>query len=393
MPSHVTAARFLSNTPRRSLLSQGISVVSAVAILSGGTVWAQSSDSSLEPALENAMPPNAGTLPLKPSPGILPSIAPAAPEAFPTVEAPLSTNLKVAAPAAGKGTDDRYIDSTSYSIGATEPSSSVVRRPQLPNITLPSGSGATIGSAAVGSAAVGDYSVTSGRGVPSVKDYYFRTLRPPARLGNGNIRLVFPLSIPAPITSLFGWRTHPIEGGQRFHSGTDLGAPMGTPVLAAYAGKVALADFLGGYGLAIAVEHSKGTQQTLYGHLSEIFVKPGEWVKQGMVIGRVGSTGLSTGPHLHFEFRQLTAEGWVAMDPGEQLEYALAQLVKSFDFAQAKPGEELGLGGRLGAVNVGAKGALTLQVEELKALNLIEAVKRLSQLEELKKLNSQANAG
>jgi murein DD-endopeptidase MepM/ murein hydrolase activator NlpD len=155
-------------------------------------------------------------------------------------------------------------------------------------------------------------------------------------LGNGNIRLIFPLSIPAPISSLFGWRVHPVTGAQRFHSGTDLAAPLGTPVLAAYAGKVAIADFLGGYGLAVALDHNKGTQGTVYAHLSEIFVKPGEWVKQGMVIGRVGSTGLSTGPHLHFEFRQLTPEGWVAMDAGAQLEYALAQLVTAMQVAQAK---------------------------------------------------------
>jgi murein DD-endopeptidase MepM/ murein hydrolase activator NlpD len=225
----------------------------------------------------------------------------------------------------------------------------------------------------------GDYSVTIGRATPSVKDFYYRTLRPPALLGNGNIRLIFPLSIPAPITSLFGWRTHPIEGGQRFHSGTDLGAPMGTPVLAAYAGKVALADFLGGYGLAVAIDHNQGTQQTLYGHLSEIFVKPGEMVKQGMVIGRVGSTGLSTGPHLHFEFRQLTSEGWIAMDPGAQLEYAMAQLIKSFDFAQAKPGDEFGLDNKLGAVNVGAKGDITVQIEELKQLNRADAIKPKTQ--------------
>ena len=70
-------------------------------------------------------------------------------------------------------------------------------------------------------------------------------------------------------------------------------------------------------------------------------------------------------------------------------------MVKSFDFAQAKPGEDLGLGGRLGAVNVGAKGDLTLQVEELKTLNQLqlEDAKKLSQVDELKKLNSQANAG
>ena len=174
-----------------------------------------------------------------------------------------------------------------------------------------------------------------------VKDYYNRTVRPLDRLGNGNLRLMFPLSIPAAITSVFGWRIHPITGDARFHSGTDLGAPMGTPVLAALAGRVVFADFFGGYGLAIALEHDNGKQQTLYGHLSEIFVKPGEIVKQGAAIGRVGSTGNSTGPHLHFEFRQLTTEGWVAQDPGVQLEEAMAQLVKSLQTAQ-KPSVQSG---------------------------------------------------
>lgn len=170
----------------------------------------------------------------------------------------------------------------------------------------------------------------------SLSDSYHRTYRPPARPGNGNLRLLFPLSIPAPITSLFGWRMHPITGDSRFHSGVDLGAPLGTPVLAALAGRVAIADFLGGYGLTITLEHANGQQETLYAHLSEIFVKPGETVKQGEVIGRVGSTGLSTGPHLHFEFRQLTEAGWVALDPGEQLEYGLAQLIQSMQVA-ARP--------------------------------------------------------
>jgi murein DD-endopeptidase MepM/ murein hydrolase activator NlpD len=172
-----------------------------------------------------------------------------------------------------------------------------------------------------------------------VKDYYNRSVRPLGIPGNNNVRLLFPLSIPSVITSVFGWRVHPITGDQRLHSGTDLGAPMGTPVLAALTGRVMLADFFGGYGLAIALEHTQGTQQTLYGHLSEIFVKPGEVVKQGTVIGRVGSTGNSTGPHLHFEFRQLTTQGWVAQDPGVQLESALAQLVQSLQTAQKTPAQ------------------------------------------------------
>ncbi|WP_277875993.1 peptidoglycan DD-metalloendopeptidase family protein [Trichocoleus sp. FACHB-262] len=178
-----------------------------------------------------------------------------------------------------------------------------------------------------------------GQTTASGRSFYYQTARPTGRLGNGNLRLIFPLSLPAPITSIFGWRIHPISGDSRFHSGTDLGAPMGTPVVAAYAGKVAIADFLGGYGLTVTIDHNKGKQETLYAHLSEIFVKPGEVVKQGAVIGRVGSTGNSTGPHLHFELRQQTANGWVTLDPGAQLELAAADLIKSLQTAQtaAKP--------------------------------------------------------
>jgi len=170
--------------------------------------------------------------------------------------------------------------------------------------------------------------------------YYNRTHRPAGQFGNANTGLLFPLTVPAPITSLFGWRVHPITGNRRFHTGTDFGASLGTPVLAAYAGNVAIADFLGGYGLTVVLEHEKFTQQTLYGHLSEIFVQPGEWVEQGTVIGRVGSTGNSTGPHLHFETRQLTPEGWVATDPGIQLEDSLAQLVEYLraEHSSQKPG-------------------------------------------------------
>jgi murein DD-endopeptidase MepM/ murein hydrolase activator NlpD len=147
--------------------------------------------------------------------------------------------------------------------------------------------------------------------------------------------LLFPLALPAQITSVFGWRNHPVSGNRAMHAGTDLGAPMGTPVLAAYAGEVATADWLGGYGLTVILRHLDGTQESRYAHLSEITVKPGEWVEQGAVIGRVGSTGLSTGPHLHFEWRHLTEQGWTAVDAGLHLELALDNLVQRMQMAAA----------------------------------------------------------
>ncbi|MDZ8135987.1 MAG: peptidoglycan DD-metalloendopeptidase family protein [Nostoc sp. DedQUE04] len=153
------------------------------------------------------------------------------------------------------------------------------------------------------------------------------------RVAYSGTGMMYPLSIPAPITSLFGWRIHPITGNQRFHAGTDLGAPTGTPVLAAAAGQVETANWVGGYGLTVILNH-KSAEQTLYGHMSEILVQPGQWVQPGTVIGRVGSTGNSTGPHLHFEVRHLTQDGWVASDPGVELQSALSQLVRGLQTAQ-----------------------------------------------------------
>jgi murein DD-endopeptidase MepM/ murein hydrolase activator NlpD len=134
-----------------------------------------------------------------------------------------------------------------------------------------------------------------------------------SRLNQLNLRL--PLPVPAVITSVFGWRTHPITGDQRFHAGIDIGAPMGTPVLAARSGQVVVADRMGGYGITVMLEDETASVRNLYAHLSGIAVQPGAWVEQGTVIGWVGSTGNSTGPHLHFETRQRTAEGWIAVDP------------------------------------------------------------------------------
>ena len=187
-------------------------------------------------------------------------------------------------------------------------------------------------SMGLGPIQVGAVSVSSGSNTGFA--YYNLTPRPAGLPGNGNSSLLFPLSIAAGITSPFGWRTHPVTGSGRFHTGTDLGAPMGTPVLAAYAGQVAIADWLGGYGLTVVLNHKKNSQETLYGHLSELFVKPGEFVKQGDTIGRVGSTGMSTGPHLHFEIRQMTDRGWVAIDPGSQLEFAVARMIGTLETAK-----------------------------------------------------------
>jgi murein DD-endopeptidase MepM/ murein hydrolase activator NlpD len=146
--------------------------------------------------------------------------------------------------------------------------------------------------------------------------------------------LLYPLPIPARFSSPFGWRIHPITGVARMHSGTDIAASLGTPVLAAYSGRVEFADSMGGYGLAITLRHANDTQESLYGHLSQILVQPGEFVEQGTVIGLVGSTGNSTGPHLHFEWRYLTTDGWVAVDAGQHLQYALDNLIQAMQMAK-----------------------------------------------------------
>jgi murein DD-endopeptidase MepM/ murein hydrolase activator NlpD len=106
--------------------------------------------------------------------------------------------------------------------------------------------------------------------------------------------------VPGRITSGFGYRTHPILGYRRFHRGLDIGAGHGTPILATTDGVVARAGWGGGYGNVVELRHAGGLA-TRYGHMSRISVGGGQRVRQGQVIGYVGSTGLSTGPHLHYE--------------------------------------------------------------------------------------------
>ena len=155
-------------------------------------------------------------------------------------------------------------------------------------------------------------------------DVFRLTPRPSPVGGNGNRGMIFPLIGSAVTTSPFGWRLHPILGSWIMHSGRDFAAPEGTPVVAALSGQVVSSGDAGGYGLAVEIEHGNPLRRTLYGHLSELYVKAGDRVRQGEVIGRVGSTGLSTGPHLHFELRLPQEGGWVATDPGDLAPAGLA---------------------------------------------------------------------
>jgi murein DD-endopeptidase MepM/ murein hydrolase activator NlpD len=104
------------------------------------------------------------------------------------------------------------------------------------------------------------------------------------------------------LTSRFGLREHPMLGIRRAHLGVDLAAPSGSPIVATSDGIVGEADWRGGYGLLVALEHGGGIE-TRYGHMSRLNVAAGQSVHKGDVIGFVGSTGLSTGPHLHYEVR------------------------------------------------------------------------------------------
>ena len=108
----------------------------------------------------------------------------------------------------------------------------------------------------------------------------------------------------APVSGFFsdgyGWRRDPIDGSREFHKGVDIVAPSGTPVRAAADGLVTAAGRMSGYGSMIHLAHGYG-MGTRYGHLSRVMVTPGQRVKRGDIIGLVGSTGRSTGPHLHYE--------------------------------------------------------------------------------------------
>ena len=115
------------------------------------------------------------------------------------------------------------------------------------------------------------------------------------------IKNIFQSPLRGNYTSLFGSREHPYiqDGTFRFHNGVDIVSRYGNPIRPAREGMVIFTGWRGGFGNTIIIQHDEG-YSTLYGHLSNISVKVGAWVTKNDVIGQVGSTGFSTGPHLHF---------------------------------------------------------------------------------------------
>lgn len=116
-------------------------------------------------------------------------------------------------------------------------------------------------------------------------------------------KMLWPVPASTRITSYFGYRIHPIFKSKKLHTGIDIGVPTGSSIVAASEGKVIYSDWLGSYGKAVMLDHGGGIV-TLYAHNSILSVKAGQTVKRGDTIAKAGSTGNSTGPHLHFEVRK-----------------------------------------------------------------------------------------
>ena len=109
---------------------------------------------------------------------------------------------------------------------------------------------------------------------------------------------LYPLPYRVPVTSAYGYRVHPVTGDWSFHTGVDLGAGEGTPIYATRSGTVTTATYSDVYGNYVTINHGDG-YSSLYGHMTHYVVYAGEYVSQGQIIGYVGSTGWSTGAHLH----------------------------------------------------------------------------------------------
>jgi len=122
--------------------------------------------------------------------------------------------------------------------------------------------------------------------------------------------MVWPAPGYSTITSPFGLRTHPITGIYKLHTGTDIGGAVGTAIYAYRSGTVTFSGWNAGYGNNVIIDHGNG-MSTLYAHASQLLVKPGQTVSEGQIIAKIGMTGYTTGPHLHFEVRK----GTVAVNP------------------------------------------------------------------------------
>ncbi|MDN3646757.1 M23 family metallopeptidase [Pontixanthobacter aestiaquae] len=156
----------------------------------------------------------------------------------------------------------------------------------------------------------------------------------PAPIAKVSIPSRMPLDH-ARLTSGYGMRTHPVLRQRRAHKGIDLAAPTGTPIYATADGIVSKAERFSSYGLYVSMEHGAGVQ-TRFAHMSRIAVADGQNVKKGDIIGYVGSTGRSTGPHLHYEVRIAGK----AVNPIPYMSESKAQL------AYAEATEEGGRGGQ-----------------------------------------------
>lgn len=143
--------------------------------------------------------------------------------------------------------------------------------------------------------------------------YHTHTVQPPEVPPTAHLML--PVNYRR-VSSHYGMRIHPTKGGWRMHTGVDFAAPTGTPIRAAQAGYVRFSGWKGGYGKAVIVQHNDRFA-TLYGHASQLRVRKGQFVRAGQVIANVGSTGESSGPHLHFE----VLDNGVAKNPRHYLRF------------------------------------------------------------------------
>lgn len=157
----------------------------------------------------------------------------------------------------------------------------------------------------------------------------------PALVQKSGAALRWPTATPVAdypyLSSSYGWRRHPITGRQAMHEGLDFAAPRGTPINAAAGGVVVEARYVNGYGNLVEIDHGDGLL-TRYAHASRLYVKQGDVVKRGQRVAAVGSSGLSTGPHLHFEVK-------LAGQPLDPRLFLPSTVAGGATFASARPGE------------------------------------------------------